>query len=173
MDEPKMSSQLIEENSVASDYLECSENLENGIHLCDVPYDDCSNDQINYCSKISSSFHEFGFQQLQTNNLKKGLWRIFYKKRSIIIPFFWGILVGVTMTAVLFQQHVLHQSSFLLDSDNAGLMNNEKRNYEQLKTQNFKPDQHAKLLQTTSQSSTITNKVHITYSLLNILLESY
>ena len=95
---------------------DCTEGLEEraSCSTCDSNNDDCSSDkQLLYCTSGLNS----NLQQFQNSNIKKVLWRIFYKKRSIIIPFFWGILVGVTMTAVLFQQHVLHQTSFLESAD--------------------------------------------------------
>ncbi|CAK8690721.1 unnamed protein product [Clavelina lepadiformis] len=37
--------------------------------------------------------------------------RIYRRQRQVIIPFIWGILVGVTITAVMFQQRVLYSTS--------------------------------------------------------------
>nr|CAB3230901.1 chondroitin sulfate synthase 1-like [Phallusia mammillata] len=39
------------------------------------------------------------------------LMKLYRRQRQIVIPFIWGILVGITMTAVLFQQHILFRGA--------------------------------------------------------------
>lgn len=135
----------------------CSENiLKSNCISCDSNDGPLKDHQTIYCSSLKADL-DSTFQQFQNSNIKKVLWRIFYKKRSIIIPFFWGILVGVTMTAVLFQQHVLHQSSFL-DSDNYSPLITNKNNNKRLESRNF---MSKLIIGTTSSSSTITDKVHV------------
>uniref|UniRef100_H2Y7S1 Hexosyltransferase n=1 Tax=Ciona savignyi TaxID=51511 RepID=H2Y7S1_CIOSA len=46
-------------------------------------------------------------RKLNTECLVTSAARVYRKQKQIVVPFIWGILVGITITAVLFQQHIL------------------------------------------------------------------
>jgi len=49
----------------------------------------------------------------------KAVKHCYHHQRQRVIPFIWGILVGVTLTAVLFQQHVIYNGAIPWPTDGA------------------------------------------------------
>ena len=69
-------------------------------------------------NNLCFSQKHFKYKEYNFADVKKSVLHFCRRQQQILFPFFWGILVGVTLTTVLFQQGLIYSSPGSWNKDN-------------------------------------------------------
>lgn len=81
-----------------------------------------------FCSQSVLQSAKGAYSKLDLRCVLSFLVKVYRRQRQIVFPFIWGILVGITMTAVLFQQHILFRGAIPWPADGKALIVKDQHN---------------------------------------------